>query len=316
MQTLFQNNFRRINIQHANFGGKDHITVIRHIIAGGAQTVAVQNGTHNIAVSKQDRSRAVPRFHHGSVVLVEIPFLLIHHIIVRPWLRNSDHHRQRQVHAAHGKKFQSIIQHGRVGTFRIDHRKDLMQFPFKIVGSHGLFPGQHLIRISTDGIDLAVMYHKAVGMRPLPAGIGVGAKSGVHQGNGGIIVRVLQIHKEGTELSHQEHSFINNGTAGHGDHIGSVVRLLKTSAGHIQPPIKGQALFYILRFLNKRLHNAGHLFQCFVSQHCWICGNLSPAKELQAFFFHDALKHLFRLTLLKYVLGKEKHTDTVLPLLT
>ena len=77
---------------------------------------------------------------------------------------------------------------------------------------HGLFPGQHPVGIAPDGVDLAVVQDHPVGMGPLPAGIGVGGKAGVHQRDGALAVRAGQIRIEPPQLLHQEHALIYNRT--------------------------------------------------------------------------------------------------------
>ena len=92
-------------------------------------------------------------------------------------------------------------------------------------------------------------------MRPLPAGVGIGAESGMHHGNRRFIIRASQVVKKGTELSHQKHSFVYDGSAGHGNHIGILVALFEFPAGNVQLPVKINALFHIFRLLDECLHN-------------------------------------------------------------
>ena len=49
---------------------------------------------------------------------------------------------------------------------------------------HRLFPGEHPVGVAPDGVDLAVVDDVAVGVGPLPAGVGVGGEAGVDDGDG------------------------------------------------------------------------------------------------------------------------------------
>ena len=245
--------------------------------------------------------------------MVKILLILAHAAVVLPWLRDGDHHGQGQLHAAHHHKFQRIVQHGRIGAGGVDGRKDLVQLSFQIFGGHGLFPCTHLVRISQDGVDLPVVHHEPVGMGPLPAGIGVGAEPGMHHGDGGFVVLILQVLEEEPQLSHQEHALVDNGPAGKGDHIGIVAALLKDPACHIQPTVKGQALLCLAGTLDKSLHDTGHALHRFFPEHLRMDGDLAPAQEPQALFCHDDFEDLFRLVPFQFVLGKEEHPHSVIP---
>ena len=312
MQALFHENLRGIDIQHAHLRGQDQGIVCGDVITGRPKTVAVQNGSHHISVAEQNGGRAVPGLHHGGVILVEIPFLLRHGSVIVPGLRNRNHHGQRQVHAAHHQEFQCVVQHGRVGTGGVHHRKHLVQVLFQIRRLHGLLPGQHLIRISLNRVDLAIVHDETVRVGPLPAWVRVGAETGMYDGDSRLVILILQIRKEGSELVHQEHALVYNRPAGKGYHIGIIIGLLEDTAGHIELPVKIQSLFHIRRPFYKALHDTRHLLQSLASQHRRNGGHLSPAQELHAFLFHNDLEHLAGLIPLQLVLGEEKHTDSVI----
>ena len=66
-----------------------------------------------------------------------------------------------------------------------------MQLSFQMLGFHVLFARQHLIGIAADGVDLTVVYHQAVRMRTLPAGVGVRGETGVYHGDSGFVILAL-----------------------------------------------------------------------------------------------------------------------------
>ena len=204
---------RLLDINRPHLRCQDHLILIRNIIPGGAQAVAVKDSPQHIPVTEYNGCRAVPWFHHGSIIPVEILHLLRHALVVSPGGRNGNHHRQRQLHAAHHHKFQSIVQHGGVRALLIDDGQYLVHLRLEKVGLHGFFPGQHLIYIAPDGIDLPVMDNDPVGMGTHPAGIGVGAEPGMNHRQGRFIIRILKILKKLPQLSHQEHALVDNSTA-------------------------------------------------------------------------------------------------------
>ena len=178
---------------------------------------------------------------------------------------------------------------------------------------HGLFPGLHFVRISPDGIDLPVVDDEPVGVRPLPAGVGVGAKPGMDGGNGRFIVRILKISEEGAKLSHQKHTLIHNGPAGKGYHISVIRGLLEYPPCDIQSAVKGKSLRCICGLLYKALHNVGHTLHRFMSKYIGKGGHFTPAQKLHAFLLYNNLKHLLCLIAAKLLLGEEKHANAVFP---
>ena len=181
MQSLLLYDVCHINIHHANLRRKNQLVIIGDIVPGRAQTVSVQHRPHDISVGEQDGCRAIPWLHHGRIVLIEISLLPAHALVILPWLRDKDHHCQRQRHSAHHQEFQCIVQTCGVRTVRVHDRRQLDHLILEILGFHLLFPGQHLIRITPDRVDLSVMHNIAVWMRFLPAWHCVGGEPGVYQ---------------------------------------------------------------------------------------------------------------------------------------
>ena len=179
------------DVQYAHLAGQDQPSVVGDVIAAGAQTVAVENRAHHVAVAEQNGRRAVPRLQHGSIILVKVLLLLIHVPVVAPGFRNGDHHRQGQIHAVHDHEFQGVVQHGGVGAALIDNGQHLGHVVLQKAAGNGLLPGKHGVHISPDGVDLAVVENEPVGVRPVPAGGGVGGEAAVNHADGGLIVLVL-----------------------------------------------------------------------------------------------------------------------------
>ena len=254
----FLHDLFRGNVQNAHFAGKHQHSVFGNIVAGGPQPVAVQHRAHHVAVGKQNGGGAVPRFHHGGVVAVQITPGAGNIPLVLPRLRDGHYHGQRQRHAVHHQEFQRIVQHGRVAALAVDDGQHLVHIAFHQWRAEGLLPGDHSVHVAADGVDLAVVQNEPVGVCPLPAGEGVGGKAGMHHGNGTGEVFALQVRIKGAQLADQKHALIHHRAAGQRAYIRISVALLKGPANHIQPPVKIDALLQPVGSGNKALLDDGH----------------------------------------------------------
>ena len=131
--------------------------------------------------------------------------------------------------------------------------------------------------------------------------------------NGRFIILILKIRKESPKLPHQKHSFIHNGPAAHGHHIGIIIALFKFPTGNIKPPVKTDSGFHILGFPYKCLHDTGHTFSCLTSQNLRKYRNRPPAQKLQIFLFKNNLKHFFRLCTADLMLRKKQLGNSIFP---
>ena len=313
LEAGFADHGLRRNIQNAHLGRQNQRLILGYIVAGGPQTVAVQQRAHHIAVGKDDGRRAVPRLHHGGVIVVHVPLFPVHDFILLPCLRDGNHHSQGQVHAVHGQKLDGVVQHGRVGARAVDNRQNLVNIVLHNPGGHGLLPRQHAVRIAPDGVDFAVVENHAVGVGPLPAGIGVGGEPGVDQGDGRLVVLALQVLIEPPQLTHQEHPLIDNGPAGERRHIGVVVALLELPADDVQLPVEGNAPLHVLGPLHKALENGGHAVQRLLAQDLRMDRHLPPAQEADALLVGDNLQHFLGLIAQEPVLRHKEHAHAVVP---
>ena len=179
---------------------------------------------------------------------------------------------------------------------------------------HVLLPGQHLVRIAPNGVDLAVVDHKAVGMGTLPAGVGIGGEAGMHHGDGRHKVRALEICVKGAQLPYQKHALVHNGPAGKGYYIGIFGRLLEQSPGDVKLSVELQPFFQVSGLLYKALHNPGHALHCLLSQDVRKGGHFPPAQKLQPLFLNDDLEHFLGLVPAQFLLWEEDHGNAVLSL--
>ena len=214
LQARLLHDMLRCNVENTDLRGQNQTVVICDVVAGGTKSVAVQGRTHHIAIGEQDCRRAVPGLHHRCIVVVEILFVLLHEAVVLPRLRYDDHHGKRKRHPVHIQEFQRVVQHRRVGALFRNDRENLINVLLHDRRGHGLFTGQHTVAVAADGIDFAVMRDHPVRMRAVPGRGCVGGEPGVHDGNRGLVVTILQIVVELPQLHDKEHALVNNGSGG------------------------------------------------------------------------------------------------------
>ena len=190
-----------------------------------------------------------------------------------------------------------------------------MQLAMEMLGFHIFFPGQHFIRIAPYGIDFPIVDDKTVRVRPFPAGIGIGGKTGVDNSHRRLILLILQIRKKSAQLAYQKHPLIDYRPAGKGYHICIVAGLLKYPAYHIKHPVKSQPFFHLLRLFHITLHDVGHTFQRLFPQDCGNDIHIPPAQEFQPFFLYNDFKHLLCLVSFHFILREEKHAYAIFPFL-
>ena len=315
METLFLYDlFCRDIVQCADLRGQDQTSVIGHIVPGRTQTVSVQDSAHDITIGEDDGCRTVPGFHHSCIVLIERTLFPAHSRDVLPRFRNGHHYCQRQIHAGHGHEFQCVVQTGRVRATHIQHGENILHAVIQCLAVENVLTAQHLIHVTGNGVDLTVVYHHTVRVRTLPAGVGVGAETGVDNTDCRMIIRAVQIVVEQTELFYQEHTFIYNGTAGAGHHIGLAVPLFEYHPCNVQLPVKFQTLCTVLRLFDECLHDVRHTVQCLCTQNIRIYWHFTPAQKFQVFLFQHLFKGLHCLFILFLGLRKEEHCNTIFPL--
>ena len=189
-----------------------------------------------------------------------------------------------------------------------------MKLILQIRRLHVFLTCKHLIGVSADRVDLTVMYDETVRMCSLPAWIRVRTETGMYHCNGRLVILALKIAKEGTELSYQEHTFVYDGTAVHGNYVSIIITLFKFTTCDVKHTVKGKTFFHILRFFNKCLHNARHALFRFMTKNLREDRYCTPSKKLQAFFFHDDLEHLLCLGTFDLLLWEKELGYTVFSL--
>ena len=249
----------RVMLQHPHLGGQDQPSGVSDIVAGRAQAVSVKRRPDHLSVRENDRGRTVPRLHHGRIVMVEVLPWLRHEPVVLPRLRDRDHHRQRKVHPVHVQEFQRIVQHGRIRAGFGDDRIDLVHLLLQHRGVHGLLSGEHPVHVSPDRVDLPVVGNHPVGVRAHPRRRRIRGKARVDDSDRGPKTLILQIREEPSQLAHQKHALVDNGSRGQRADIGVILPALFELPPHdIEKAVEPDPLQRMLRLFDKALVNARH----------------------------------------------------------
>ena len=162
------------NRQHPGLGGHDDESVLGDVIARGTQAVAVKNAADLDAVGKRDGGGAVPRLHQARVILVKRAAVVLHRLVVGPWLGDHHHHGVRERPAGEHEQFERVVEHRRIGAVRIDDRQDFIDVVAEDGAVEKRLAGMHPVDVAAERVDFAVVRDVAVRMRALPAGERVG----------------------------------------------------------------------------------------------------------------------------------------------
>ena len=199
--------------QHAHFRRHDDAVVAGDDIARRPQAIAVERGADLPAVGEGDRRRAVPRLHQRGVVFVESAALLVHERIARPRFGDHHHHRVRERIAAHGQKFERVVEAGGVGLALVGDRPQFLDVGAELRRRHRSLPRRHPVVVAAQRVDLAVMRDHAVGMRQRPGRERVGGETLVNERERALEIRVVQVGIVGRELVGEEHALVDHRAA-------------------------------------------------------------------------------------------------------
>ena len=199
-----------VHRQHPDLGGHDAAVVVGDVVAARAEPVSVEDGADAGAVGERDGRRAVPRLHQAGVVLVERALVGRHVVAVLPRLRDHHHDRRGQGAPGHEQELEHVVEVARVGAVRLHHREELREVVAEELGPHHALARVHPVAVAEERVDLAVVAHEAVRLRPVPGGEGVGAEARVHHREVGLVVGILQIVEELEELMRGQHALVDD----------------------------------------------------------------------------------------------------------
>ena len=207
------------NRQHAGFGSHDHEIIIGNQVTGRTQAVPVEGRTNLAAVGKGNGCGAVPRLHHGGVVLVEGATVLVHESVLFPGFGDEHHHGVGQGIAAHDQEFQGVVERGGIGLAWIVQGPDLVQIVAEDRRGDGVFAGLEPVHVAAHGVDFAVVGDHAERMGQIPGREGVGGEALVHQGQSRGYALVLQIQVIHAHLVGQQQTLVVDGARGQGRNV-------------------------------------------------------------------------------------------------
>ena len=297
-------------------------TVARHVVTSRAQSVAVEGGTQRAAVGKGDGGRAIPRLHEHGLVGVVGAALLAQAVVVVPRLGQQHGRGTRERTAVHDQELEYVVQNRGVGTLAVDDGHHAL----KIVLQHGAvqvgFAGANPVDVALEGVDLAVVDDKAVGMCALPAGRGVGGVARVDERHGRFDGGVVEIDEETAHLRGHKHALVHDGARAHGAHIEDLVAqgklgvglLFDGAAAHVQATLKGIASGRVVRTAQESLQDSRHAGAGRLAQVVRVDGHLAPKEQRHAGLGAALLKHATGILYALVVLWEEQHGHAIVAL--
>ena len=310
------------HLDGAHLACQHKATVARHIVAGGTQAVTVEGGTQRATVGKGDGGRTVPRLHEHGLVSVVGAALLTQAVVVVPRLGQQHGCGTRKRATVHDQELEHVIQNRGVGTLAVDDGHHAL----KIVLQHGAvqvgLAGADPVDVALEGVDLAVVDDKAVGVRALPAGRGVGGVARVDERHGRFDGGVVEIDEEAAHLRGDQHALVHDGARAHGAHIEDLVAqgklgvglLFDGAAAHVQATLKGVARRRVVGTAQKGLQDGRHTGAGRLAQVVRIDRHLAPKEQRHAGLGTALLKHAAGILYALVVLREEQHGHAIVAL--
>ena len=321
-QTAARQDVLGAHLDGAHLACQHKATVARHIVAGGTQAVTVEGGAQGAPVGKGDGRRAVPRLHEHGLVSVVGAALLTQAVVVVPRLGQQHGRGTRERTTVHDQELKHIVQNRGVGTLAVDDGHHAL----KIVLQHGAvqvgLAGADPVDVALEGVDLAVVDDKAVGVRALPAGRGVGGVARVDERHGRLDGGVVEIDEEAAHLRGHKHALVNDGARAHGAHIEDLVAqgklgvglLFDGAAAHVQAALKGITGGRVVRTAQEGLQDSRHAGAGRLAQVVRVDGHLAPKEQRHAGLGAALLKHATGILYALVVLWEEQHGHAIVAL--
>ena len=222
----------------------------------------------------------------------------------------------------HDQELKHIVQNRGIGALAVDDGHHAL----KIVLQHGAvqvgFAGADPVDVALEGVDLAVVDDKAVGVRALPTGRGVGGVARVDECHGRLDGGVVEIDEEAAHLRGDQHALVHDGARAHGAHIEDLVAqgklgvglLLDGAAAHIQATLKGIAGGRVVRTAQEGLQDGRHAGAGRLTQVVRVDRHLAPEEQRHAGFGAALLKHAAGILYTLVVLREEQHGHAIVAL--
>ena len=321
-QTAARQDVLGAHLDGAHFARQHKATVARHIVAGGAQAVAVEGGTQGTAVGKGNGGRTVPRLHEHGLVGVVGAALLAQAIVMVPRLGQQHGRGTRKRATVHNQELEHVVQNRGVGTLTVDDGHHAL----KIVLQHGAvqvgFAGANPVDVALEGVDLAVVDDKAVGVRALPAGRSVGGVARVDERYGRLDGGVVEVDEKAAHLRGDQHALVHDCARTHGAHVEDLVAqgklsiglLLDGAAAHVQAALEGVTRRRVVGAAQESLQDVGHAGAGRLAQVVRVDGHLTPKEQRHAGLGAALLKHATGILYALVVLREEQHGHAIVAL--
>ena len=321
-QTAARQDVLGAHLDGAHLTRQHKAAVARHVVASRTQAVTVEGGTQGTAVGKGDSGRTVPRLHEHGLVSVVGAALLTQAVVVVPRLGQQHGCGTRERATVHDQELKHIVQNRGVGALAVDDGHHAL----KIVLQHGAvqvgFAGANPVDVALEGVDLAVVDDKAVGVRALPAGRGVGGVARVDERHGRFDGGVVEVDEETAHLRGHKHALVHDGARAHGAHIEDLVAqgelgvglLLDGAAAHIQAALEGVAGGRVVGAAQEDLQDCGHAGAGRLAQVVRVDGHLAPKEQRHAGLGAALLKHAAGILYALVVLREKQHGHAIVAL--
>ena len=310
------------HLDGAHLARQHKAAVARHVVARRAQAVTVEGGAQGTAVGKGDGGRSVPGFHEHGLVGVVGAALLAQAVVVVPRLGQQHGRGARERTTVHDQKLEHVVQNRGVGTLAVDDGHHAL----KIVLQHGAvqvgFAGADPVDVALEGVDLAVVDDKAVGVRALPAGRGVGGVARVDERHGRLDGGVVEVDEEAAHLRGDEHALVHDGARAHGTDIEDLVAqgelgiglFLDGAAAHIQAALEGVTGGRVVGAAQEGLQDGRHAGAGRLAQVVRVDGHLAPKEQRHAGLGAALLKHATGILYALVILREEQHGHAIVAL--
>ena len=222
----------------------------------------------------------------------------------------------------HDQELEHVIQNRGVGTLAVDDGHHAL----KIVLQHGAvqvgFAGANPVDVALEGVDLAVVNDKTVGVRTLPAGRGVGRVARVDERHGRFDGGVVEIDEEAAHLRGDQHALVHDGARAHGADVENLVAqgklgvglLLDGAAAHVQAALECVADRRVVGAAQKGLQDGRHAGAGRLTQVVRVDGHLAPKEQRHAGLGAALLKHATGILYALVVLREEQHGHAIVAL--
>ena len=224
--------------------------------------------------------------------------------------------------AVHDQELEHVVQNRGVGALAVDDGHHTL----KIVLQHGAvqigLASANPVDVALEGVDLAVVDDKAVGVRTLPTGRGVGGVARVDERHGRFDGGVVEIDEEAAHLRGDEHALVHDGARAHRAHVEDLVAqgklgvglLFDGAAAHVQTALEGVARRRVVRTAQEGLQDSRHAGASRLAQVVRIDRHLAPKEQRHAGLGAALLKHAAGILYALVVLREEQHGHAIVAL--